>query len=105
MWASNATLNRALYLYNTTFFTSGTANTYPFVYVFKPMSDRVSVYLGGQPYSNETASISASVNGFWTGGQGSTGLAKLNQFPAGVYTIVGADEWGNVLVLHFTVTG
>jgi hypothetical protein len=65
-----------------------------------------------------TGSASQSGAGFVTGGacpsgqvssssnpvQASSGCPLVfNQFPPGVYTVVAADEWGQVAVLHFTV--
>ena len=35
----------------------------------------------------------------------SSGLASPEPFPAGAYTVVAADNWGQVAVVHFTVTG
>ena len=29
--------------------------------------------------------------------------SQLTNFAPGVYTVVGGDEWGNLIVLHFTV--
>jgi len=59
-------------------------------------------------------------SGYWTGssslqGQNARGGAcspqagleacplEFNEFPKGVYTVVAADEWGQVVLLHFTV--
>jgi hypothetical protein len=96
---------RSLYLYNTTYVSLCTMNSSPFVYLFAPMSDYISVYLGGQPYYNGTAAISFATSGYWTGGAGTSSPATFNSFPSGVYTILGADEWGDVVLLHFTVIG
>lgn len=38
-------------------------------------------------------------NGYWSGEP-----AKLLNFAPCVYTAVGGDEWGNLVVVHFTVT-
>jgi len=40
------------------------------------------------------------INGYWMAGQ------NLNEdnFAPGVYTVVAGDEWGALVVLHFTVT-
>ena len=85
----------------------------PTSYVFLPLSDVVS---------NETISASGTWSGFWTGSTGSSpgsiqGGAcpnlnssyncplTLNPFPPGTYTVVAADEWGQVVMLHFDVKG
>jgi hypothetical protein len=35
---------------------------------------------------------------------GSPPNAVQQYFEPGVYTVVGGDEWGNMVVLHFTVS-
>jgi hypothetical protein len=47
------------------------------------------------------ASWSYSTDGYWTGGV--SGATVLQRFPEGVYTVIAADEWGRLLVLHFSV--
>lgn len=62
-------------------------------YAFQPSSD----VAGSLPMSTVV-----NVQGSWTGGaSGST----LHVLPDGVYTVVGGDEWGNLVIVHFTVTG
>jgi hypothetical protein len=100
---NNYTSGEALPLYNTATLFSCTVNYFPNVYLFQPKSDNISVYNDRQFRVNTTASVSASVSGYWTGGQGLTSPATFNGF-AGSYTVLGADEWGNVLLLHFSVT-
>jgi hypothetical protein len=39
-------------------------------------------------------------NGYWSGEP----TATLLNFPPGVYTAAGGDEWGNLVVAHFTVS-
>jgi hypothetical protein len=39
-------------------------------------------------------------NGYWMASQN---LNEYN-FTPGVYTVVGGDEWGSLVVLHFTVS-
>ena len=43
------------------------------------------------PLGNE--SVASSVGGYWTGGQNASPAAFM-KFPAGVYTVIGVDEWG-----------
>lgn len=100
---NNYTSGKALPLYNTTIMFSCTVNYFPDVYLFSPKSDNVSVYNDHQFEVNTTASITLSTSGYWTGGADTPSPATFNAF-AGSYTVLGADEWGNVLLLHFSVT-
>jgi hypothetical protein len=70
-------------------------------YTFEPWSDTAAIYTGhgSEPYStNMTAEVTAS--GFWTGSRPS---ATFSNFIPGIYTVVGGDEWGALVILHFTV--
>ncbi len=51
------------------------------------------------PLGNE--SIGQSTAGYWTGGASTSSPAALVTFPPGNYTVVGEDEWGQILLLHF----
>jgi hypothetical protein len=74
--------------------------------IFNPLSTQTTVYSAPGPfYKNpfpENASVSASLLGFWIGNlahpEGDYAL-----FPAGTYTVAAADQWGNVVLSHFTV--
>jgi len=68
---------------------------------FQPWSDIATVYLDNfEPYSiNMTATVTST--GFWTGSRPN---ATLSDFTPGIYTIVGGDEWGALVILHFTVS-
>ena len=99
---SNYTSGKALPLYNTSVEFSCTENIYPNEYLFQPLSDSISVYNHGQFETNGTASLSLLTDGYWTGGTGTPTAASFNEF-RGVYTVLAADEWGNILLLHFTV--
>ena len=96
-------LGKALYLYNTTNFSSCTLSNLPLVYSFEPMSDSATTFIGNQVVQTGNVSVSEVVGGFWTGGQGTTDPATYNAFPNGVYTIIGADEWGDVILVHITL--
>ena len=39
--------------------------------------------------------------GYWVASPNET----LTNFDPGVYTVVGGDEWGSLVVVHFTVSG
>jgi hypothetical protein len=72
-------------------------------YDFKPSSDIAT--LDGDVLFGSTATMqmSAEVIGgiYWAGSFPNT---IEQNFEPGVYTVVGGDEWGNLVVLHFTVT-
>ena len=99
---SNYTSGKALPLYNTNVEFHCTENIYANEYLFQPMGDFISVYNHGQFETNGTASLSLLAGGYWTGGAGTPTSASFSEF-RGVYTVLAADEWGNVLLLHFTV--
>lgn len=79
-------------------------------YLFEPHNDRAT-FSGncnagcGVPfYTSETIAIS----GYWTGGvllPDSITPTVLHPLPPGEYTVVGGDEWGNEVILHFVVDG
>lgn len=71
-------------------------------YDFQPWSDIAAIYrgYGWEPESiNMTAKVTSA--GFWTG---SRPTATFSNFTPGIYTIVGGDEWGALVVLHFTIS-
>jgi hypothetical protein len=70
-------------------------------YDFQPWSNIATIYTGynSEPWStNMTAQVTSA--GFWTG---SWPNATFSNFTPGIYTIVGGDEWGALVVLHFTI--
>ncbi len=73
-------------------------------YVFQPTSDTAAVMGSCAPNPCFTANMSSrvSVGGYWSSNplQGAT----FGSFSPGVYTVVGGDEWGGLVVLHFLVT-
>ena len=69
-------------------------------YSFLPNSDNVQlVNSSGTSVYNESISVSKLIGGYWTGQIGS---ATYQTFPNGTYTIISADEWGQVVFLYFT---
>lgn len=73
---------------------------------FSPSSDDISLY-SPQPTGSGNATVptrmwtepdnfSQSFNGYWTGD-------TFHSFQAGVYTLVGADSYGQLAVVHFYV--
>jgi len=70
---------------------SCSSDSYPNEYEFQPLSDRVSNY--GVP------ALSEAITGYY-----SQSGSSFISFPSGVYTVIGADQWGNVLLLYFTAS-
>lgn len=70
-------------------------------YDFQPASDIAAIYTSydSEPWSiNMTAEVTSA--GFWIG---SCCNATFSNFTPGIYTIVGGDEWGALVTLHFTI--
>jgi hypothetical protein len=73
------------------------------VYEFKPLSDIAAIFHDGVPPSSGTDTQilkELQLSHYWTG----SNPATINSFDPGIYTIVAGDEWGALVVLHFTVT-
>ncbi len=58
---------------------------------------------GGMP-ANMTLEDFVNISGYWVEPNPSNGTYIFVNFPTGEYTIVVADEWGAVELLHFKVT-
>jgi hypothetical protein len=71
-------------------------------YNFKPLSDIVTIFISYPTKSSLTFEMNTEIQieGYWT----SSPTATLTNFTPGVYTIAGGDEWGTLVILHFTVT-
>jgi hypothetical protein len=70
---------------------------------FQASSDNATIFGGCQPAGgggclSEIINSTVSFNGYWNG-------STFTSLPSGVYTVVAADEWGGIAVLHFIVTG
>jgi hypothetical protein len=72
-------------------------------YVFEPLSDIATAFSSEASFPNFTEAINfeLTATGYWTGTRPT--VAKHN-FAPGVYTVAAGDEWGALVVLHFTVT-
>lgn len=74
-------------------------------YDFQPVSN---IALIRTSWDSEPGAIKMSINmttkvtsaGFWTGSRSS---ATFSNFTPGIYTVVGGDEWGALVILHFTI--
>ena len=105
---SSSELSNAVpvHLYNMNgLFSCVTPFVHPTSYSFKPGSDiadltpkngdiTVSSYIKDRQISAEVG-----LKGYWTDGDSS----RFRYFEPGIYTMAGGDEWGNVVVIHFTV--
>ena len=71
-------------------------------YAFQPSSDVAAIFQtsGTNPVLTENMNAEVQTNGYWLASQ------DLNEysFSPGVYTVAGGDEWGSLVVLHFTVS-
>ena len=72
-------------------------------YDFKPLSDIATVLSSASSFPNSTYAVNFELTeaGYWTGV--SPGVTK-HDFAPGVYTVVAGDEWGSLVLLHFTVS-
>ncbi len=44
-----------------------------------------------------------NVNGTWTGSTNG-GSSSYHEFSPGIYTVIAGDEWGNLIIVHFSIT-
>ena len=79
----------------------GTPVVGPTSYSFQPLSD-TAVLEGGSYNSSNGLKMQyeINVNGYWPNNASTTST----NFDPGVYTVVAGDEWGALVVLHFTVS-
>ena len=72
-------------------------------YDFEPLSDIATAVSSSASFPNSTYAINTELNetGYWTG---VSPYVSKHGFALGVYTVVGGDEWGALVVLHFTVS-
>ena len=76
--------------------------------IFNPLSAEATIYYAPSDVpltpSPVNASFSASLLGFWGTNPAYPQGAYL-VFPAGTYTVAAIDQWGNIVLSHFTVQG
>ncbi len=107
----NYTQARPLALYNTTYASTCTTTLYPVAYyLFGPYSDTAEAFDSrGTSLGSWNLAQSLLTSGYWTGGPGYW-FGGISSAPAtfhayrGTYTVVAADEWGDVALTHFTVS-
>ena len=71
----------------------------PSAFAFQPLSDAFSFPSGSAQPEVGAASATITTSGYWVGGQNGV-AAALEPFPPGAYTVIGADEWGDVVLLQ-----
>ncbi len=72
-------------------------------YDFQPWSDIAAIYTIYDPKPSGSINMTTEVTsaGFWTGSRPN---ATFSNFTPGIYTVVGGDEWGALVILHFTIS-
>lgn len=65
---------------------------------FQPQSDAFSFPIGSAQPEVGVALVTITTSGYWTD-SGQNGVAFI-PFPPGGYTVIGADEWGDVVLLQ-----
>ncbi|MDA4123711.1 MAG: hypothetical protein OK456_11080 [Thaumarchaeota archaeon] len=65
---------------------------------FQPVSDAFSFPIGSAQPEVGQASVTITTTGYWTVVPADAGVMK--PFPPGAYTLIGADEWGDVVLLQ-----
>jgi len=70
---------------------------------FQPWSNIVTIYTSYDHFTPFSINMTAKVvsAGFWTGSRPN---ATFGNFTPGIYTVVGGDEWGALVILHFTIS-
>ncbi len=71
-------------------------------YDFQPLSDIAAAISSITSFPNSTYAINAGFTetGYWAG---TSPKATKHNFDPGVYTVVAGDEWGSLVIVHFTV--
>jgi hypothetical protein len=76
--------------------------------IFNPLSTEETIYWAPGPLTSNPSpgkdTLSVSLLGFW-GTNPSYPQGAYLVFPAGTYTVAAMDEWGNIVLSHFTVQG
>ena len=72
-----------------------------FTYDFKPLSDIEVLGYGNiiSDLNNIVLKDEIDLKGYWT----NDSISEFKYFEPGVYTIVAGDEWGALVILHFTI--
>jgi len=102
--ASNLSTGTPLTLYNP-HITRLCPTNYPVIsYSFQPSLDWAQVIENpANPLHNsQQMQYELTINGYWPDDNFSSN-SQLTSFKPSVYTVVAGEEWGNLIILHFTV--
>lgn len=73
----------------------------PTYYLFQPNSDNATTSPGSKFWYTSSSfmliNFTENISGYWTSS------TSFEVFPAGTYTVLALDQWGQATVLHFTV--
>ena len=78
----------------------------PNAYSFQPLSDIADIIVDSDPnlsIKNQLMSSVITLTGYWIKNDSNDVYYQFNSFSPGVYTVVVGDEWGALVVLHFTI--
>lgn len=97
----NLSSSTPLYLFNPTIITFCAAGATISYYLFEPSSNFATTNTDARPLPMND---SFSTSGYWTCNSLIYNSGVFYHFGRGTYTVVAGDEWGNIVLLHFTVT-
>ena len=69
-------------------------------YTFQPLSNMASIN-SPNPGSSIAMNSTVAASGYWA--VNLEGQREFSNFSPGIYTVVGGDEWGQLVILHFLV--
>ena len=73
-------------------------------YDFASLSDNIISISNDNTHSYNQLKYELVANGYWTKDSTDDYNSSFSNFNPGVYTVVAGDEWGALVVLHFTVS-
>lgn len=96
---TNYTRAKTLPLYNdtVTFACTTTIGEHGSFYSIEPNSDQATFFSSGSTQYPTTLSSSFTTKGYWNNG-------SFHNFSPGPYTVLGADEWGKIVIVHIVVS-
>jgi hypothetical protein len=68
------------------------------------LSDNIISISNDNTYSYNQLKYELVANGYWTKDSTDDYNSSFSNFNPGVYTVVAGDEWGALVVVHFTVS-
>ena len=73
-------------------------------YIFTPKSDLASSVFNETIHSYTPLKYEITTNGYWPVYAAPNYNYSFSTFEPGIYTVVAGDEWGAMVILHFTVS-